>query len=82
MKQEVLDSLDELKHIVIRIEEHIKGINGSIIKHENDLEIIEKDLTQNKIDIARMMGWSGMTGGGAGAVVGGLLYFILKTIGV
>lgn len=72
-----------------KIEQHLSALNGKVLRHERELgriereakqELrgIEKDITSNKISLAKIVA----ANGGTGLLSGGVVYLLLRLIGL
>ena len=75
---EIHQEVGKIKIIVAKMEQHLKDINGTIIRHEKELNRMDKDIVSNKVQQAKMAGYSGLSGGIAGTII----YVTLKLIGI
>ncbi len=73
---EIHKETGNIKIIVAKMEQHLKDINGTIMRHEKDLNRMDKDIVSNKVNQAKMAGYGGLSGGIAGTVI----YVALKLI--
>lgn len=74
----VESKLSGIQILIAKIEQHLKEINGSIIRHEKDLNKLEQDVKSNSLVLAKIGATAGIT---SGAVVTGA-YIVLKLIGI
>lgn len=74
----ILKEISKIQVSVGKIEQHLKDINGSLLRHEGDIQRLDKDIVNNKVNIGKVMTITGLSGGGVGVGV----FIILKLIGL
>lgn len=70
--------ITDIKIGVARIEEHIKKVDTDVARHEICINTLEKDVSTNRIELAKLGAIAGVSGG----VTGGIVFFITKLVGV
>jgi ferritin-like metal-binding protein YciE len=63
----------EIKVSVAKIEQHLKDTNGSLLRHEKNIEATNLQVDRNTINISKMLGMMAVAGG-----VGGLIAIIVS----
>lgn len=58
---------------VSKIEEHLRALNGTVARHEKEMNTIERDLTDNKIMIAKLTTYA-VFGSAAGAFLANIIF--------
>ena len=56
----------------VKIEEHMKSLNGSKEKHEKEIGTLQKEVKENRIDVTKLLTKA--------SIVGGIVMAIITTI--
>ena len=76
MVEELKKDIVYIKISLAKIEQHLKDMNGSMSRHEREIDAINAQVDRNSINISRMLGMMA-TAGGVGGVVGVVIASLL-----
>ena len=72
-----MSKIDQVLIKVSKIEEHLKSLNGTVARHEREIQNMEKDVRKTELKIAKLTAYA-LFGSAAGAFLANLvLKFIL-----
>ena len=76
MVEELKKDIVYIKISLAKIEQHLKDMNGSMSRHEREIDAINAQVDRNSINISRMLGMMAAAGG-VGGVVGVVIASLL-----
>lgn len=76
MVEELKRDIVHIKVSLAKIEQHLKDMNGSLCRHEREIESINCQVDRNSMTISKMIGMMAVAGG-AGGLIGVVISFLL-----
>jgi len=76
MTKKMESDIVEIKVSVGKIEQHLKATNGSLLRHEQNINSMNQQVDRNTIGIAKLVGMMAVAGG-AGGFIGVLVAVLL-----
>ncbi len=76
--KELRNDVQEIKITMVRIDEGIKRINGSVARHEKEIVNNQRVSNKNALAIAGIRGKIAIVAGSISTIVGGVVAYIFK----
>ena len=75
---QILEVTQDTAIKVAKIEEHLKNLNGSVVRHETNINELYTKTNDNRLNLGKERAKTATFGAMAGAMVAGVIAFLTK----